>query len=355
MRVVDLRRIKTPDEAGSISRALLPLLLPAAGLYHAATWIRRRLPRGPAGPEVPVISIGSLSAGGTGKTPLCMLIARHYWTAGRRTCIISRGYRRRSKASPLVVSDGRELLAAVEAAGDEPYMMAGRLEGTAVVVGKDRAAAARIAVEKLGSDLLLLDDGFQTRSITKTVEVVCLDSKSLAATVTLPAGILREGRSAVKWADLVVIVLGTGEEKPGPEDLSWLGDREVFMALRTLGSLLGADGTPLDWETVRNRRSLLVSGIARPENFERVCLEEGLDAAASVRFEDHHWYTEADCLRLRDLMEELSCDMVVTTDKDVNKLPPDLRRDTAVLGMDIAISGEHRFWARLDERLGSRA
>lgn len=354
MNIVDLRKVKPPDEVGKLRQALLPLLLPAAGLYHGATWLRRRIPNRPPDPGVPVISIGSISVGGAGKTPLCMLVARHFWGAGRRTCILSRGYRRLSKESPLVVSDGRELLATVESAGDEPYMMASRLEGTAVVVGSDRAAAARLAVHDLGSDLLLLDDGFQTRRIAKSVEVVCLDRKSMdPGAAVLPAGILREGRSAIKWADLIVVMLGPGEEGPAPEDLAWLGGREVLVAVRAVGSLVGSDGTPLDWEAVRTRRSLLVSGIARPENFERICLEEGLNVAASARFEDHHWYGEADEERLFGLMEELSCDMVVTTDKDVHKLPWGLRSRAAVLVMEIALRDEHRFWSRLDESLGS--
>jgi len=353
MEIVDLRRMKPPDEAGTLGRALWPLLLPAAGLYGAGAWLRRRLPGRPADPGVPVVSIGSLSVGGTGKTPLCMLIARHYWTAGRRTCILSRGYRRQSGQSPLVVSDGRELLAPVEAAGDEPYMMASRLEGTAVIVGKDRAAAAGTAVAVLGADLLLLDDGFQTRSIRKSVEVVCLDRRSLSRKAAhLPLGILREGRSAMAWADLVVVMLTSGEPEPEAAELAWLGEREVFFATRTLGSLMGSDGSPLDWEAVRNRRSILLSGIARPQNFERVCLDEGLNAVASVRFDDHHWYGEADHRRLRDLMAELSCDMVVTTDKDVHKLDADLRGEAAVLGMDLVLKKEHRFWSRLDAGIG---
>jgi len=354
VRVIELRRIKPPDEAGALRQVLLPLLVPAAGLYRAGTWLGRRLPGRQAEAGVPVISIGSLSVGGTGKTPLCMLIARHYWTAGRRPCILSRGYRRRSRQSPLVVSDGRELLATVESAGDEPYMMASRLEGTAVIVGKDRAAAAGIGVEELGSDLLLLDDGFQTRSIRKSVEVVCLDRRSLSRKAALlPLGILREGRSAIARADLVVIMLASGEHQPGGAELAWLGDRDVFFAARTMGSLLGADGGPLDWEAARNRRSLLVSGIARPEIFERVCLDEGLNAVASIRFGDHHWYGESDHSRLRALMADLSCDMIVTTDKDVHKLPQDIRNHTAILGMDLALRDEHRFWSRLDAIMGA--
>jgi tetraacyldisaccharide 4'-kinase len=353
MEIVDLRRMKPPDEAGVVGGALRPLLLPAASLYEAGTWLRRRMPGRGTDPGVPVVSIGSLSVGGTGKTPLCMLVARHYWTAGRRTCILSRGYKRRSRQSPVVVSDGRELLATVEAAGDEPYMMASRLEGTAVIVGKDRAAAAETAVAALGADLLLLDDGFQTRSIRKSIEVVCMDRRSLSSKAShLPLGILREGRSAIAWADLVVVMLTSGEPEPDAAELAWLGEREVFFATRTLGSLMGSDGGPMDWEEARNRRSLLVSGIARPDNFERVCLEEGLNAVASVRFDDHHWYGKADHRRLRDLMAEFSCDMMVTTDKDVHKLDADLRGGVAVLGMDLVLKKEHRFWSRLDAGIG---
>jgi tetraacyldisaccharide 4'-kinase len=252
-----------------------------------------------------------------------------------------------------VVSDGRELLVAVEDAGDEPYMMASRLEGTAVIVGKDRAAAASTAVRDTGADLLILDDGFQTRSIRKTVEVVCLDRRSLSRKAAhLPLGILREGRSAIRWADIVVVMLTSGEPEPEVSELAWLGGREVFFATRTLGSLVGADGSPMDWEAVRGRRSLLLSGIARPENFERVCLEEGFNAVASVRFEDHHWYGQDDHRRLYDLMAEFECDMLVTTDKDVHKLSPVLRSRTAVLGMDLVLKKEHRFWSALDAMTG---
>jgi tetraacyldisaccharide 4'-kinase len=370
METIDLRRIKPPDEVGAGKRkALFPVLAPLSLLYGLGMRLWRRLPLEAFDPGIPVISVGSLSVGGTGKTPLTMAVARRVAGRGLATCIISRGYRRKEKASPLLVSDGRRVLVGVGAAGDEPYMMAERLGGVAVVVGGDRAAAARLALDRLRPDLIVLDDGFQCRSLAKSAEVVCLDSKSLSAgSATLPLGILREPWAAIEAAHLVVLVLREGEAEPALEDLARLGSRPVFTAVRTGARLLkgasapGAHDPPFeaadlpegsklggDWKAAR---VVLVSGIARPESFETGCAELGMNVVASLRFEDHHWYTERDAERVKQVMERHSATHLVTTEKDFYKLPGSLSRLALFLRIDLALVEEDRFWNALDTMVG---
>jgi tetraacyldisaccharide 4'-kinase len=354
MEVVDLRRIKPPDEISPWRRKMLfPVLAPLSVVYGGAMWLWRRLPARSVDLGIPVISIGSLSVGGTGKTPLCMLVAQRFAGSGRRACVISRGYRRRQRRSPLLVSDGRQVLATVEAAGDEAYMMAKRLRGIGVAVGKDRYAAALEARRRLDPDVLVLDDGFQCRHLVKHVEIVCLDRSSLCTgAATLPLGVLREGWSAIKLADLIVIVLNPEDPEPRKGDCTRLGSHNVFFAVRARPVFLDHYGKPLDREELDGRRNLLISGIARPETFEIGCLREGVNVVASMRFEDHHWYVESDVKKVTTFMEEHACSHIVTTEKDFHKLPARLREVASILRMDLALKDEEDFWGAVDDLMG---
>ena len=354
MEVVDLRRLKPPDEISPLRRKILfPLLAPLSVIYTGAMRLWRAVPARPLDVNIPVVSIGSLSVGGTGKTPLCMLVARRLADSGRRACVISRGYRRRQNHSPVVVSDGRQVLATVEAAGDEPYMMAQRLRGIGVVVGADRAAAALRAKRRLNPDVLVLDDGFQCRSLVKHAEVVCLDWNSLSpGAAALPLGVLREGWSAVRLADLIVVVLNPEDPEPRESDLARLGPAKIFFAVRTRPAFLDGGWKPVGKEELGSRRSLLISGIARPEAFERGCEREGVNVVASVRFEDHHWYGQSDVEKVMALMERYACGHVVTTEKDFYKLPAELRNVASTLRMDLALGDEAAFWGALDDLAG---
>jgi tetraacyldisaccharide 4'-kinase len=353
MDIIDLRKIKPPDEIGAFKRGILfPVLAPLSGVYALASRLWRSTPPKVTDPGVPVISIGSISVGGTGKTPLCMHVARRFAARGTRVCVLSRGYRRRSKRSPLAVSDGDRLLATVEEAGDEPYMMARRLPGVAVMVGKNRIEGALAANDMFAPALLVLDDGFQYRRIAKSAEIVCLDLASLkSGAAVLPLGSLREGLSSVKADHIVVVFLRHGDRVPSPGDIKRLRSRNVFYAARSKPCFVDGNGKAIDTGVPATDRVAIVSGLARPAGFEKSCLAAGVNAAVSIRFEDHHWYQEEDIDKIKSVMNAGRCNRIVTTEKDIYKMPAELKEMAIVARTDTEIEEADRFWNLLDDRV----
>jgi tetraacyldisaccharide 4'-kinase len=352
MDIIDLRKLRPPDEIPRLVRGLMvPVLAPLSLLYGAGAWVRRRLPARVVDPGIPVISVGSIAAGGTGKTPICMYVAERLQAAGARVCIISRGYRRRSKISPLVVSDGQRMLATLESVGDEPYMMARRLEGVGVVVSADRVQAAIEAERVMNPTALVLDDGFQYRNIRKHVEVVCFDWATLRGrSMPLPLGTLREGWSAIRPEHLVVIVVPDGEAKPAALDLGRLSRCRIFYATRSRPTYVDRSGEPVG--DLKQRRLVLLSGIARPAAFEVTCSSAGLNPLASIRFDDHHWYDAGDAGRIGDIMKRYACETLLTTEKDVHKLPEEIAAKSVVVRTDIVMEDAGRFAESLDALRG---
>ena len=355
MDVVDLRSVKSPDEYGGTTRGLLfPLLVPLSGFYAVGVALWRRIPIKRTDVGIPVVSVGSLAVGGTGKTPVCMRIAERFRDLGRRVCILSRGYRRRSTRSPLVVSDGRNLAAGVEDAGDEPYMMARRLGGVGVVVGRDRLVTALEARDRLGADLLVLDDGFQVRNLARRADVLCFDRDSLrGGGALLPWGTLREGWSAMRPDHLAVVLLKHGDSPLSGDDLACLGETPVFYAMRSEPILLDAADKRRDREVLKQGRFALVSGIARPAAFERSCEAAGASIPVSIRFRDHHWYSESDAASIGDIMGKYDCTGILTTEKDIWKLPVGLREISFMLTTQLEFLESGAFWETLDGRFGA--
>lgn len=355
MDVVDLRRLKSPDEYGGTTRALLlPLLVPLSGLYAAGVGLWRRIPLKRMDVGIPVVSVGSLAVGGTGKTPVCMRMAERFRDLGRRVCILSRGYRRRSTRCPLVVSDGRNLAAGVEDAGDEPYMMARRLGGVGVVVGKDRLVTAVEARDKLGADFLVLDDGFQVRNVARQADVLCFDRDSLrGGSALLPWGALREGWSAMRPEHLAVVLLKDGDSHLSGDELAYLGEAPVFYAMRSEPILLDAKDERRDRGVLEERRFALVSGIARPAAFERSGKTTGANIPVSIRFRDHHWYSAGDADSIGEIMDKYDCTGILTTEKDIWKLPGGLREISLILTTQLDFLEPESFWETLDGRLGA--
>lgn len=301
-------------------------LLPLAWIYGRIVAEKRRRwkQRTPQTLPAPAISVGNITVGGTGKTEAAALLCRLLLARGLRPAVLSRGYRRRSREASVVVSRGRGPEVTVEAAGDEPFLLARRLPQAAVVVGTDRRLTARRAVEELGCNVLILDDGFQRRDeIGRDLDLVLVDAADpFGGGHLLPAGNLREPAGALAEADL--LLLTRADQHPASPVLAelrkWAPQVPVLTARHRAAGLTpleGGTGRPL--EALRGRRLLAVAGIARPEAFTSTLADAGLTVAGLIRFPDHHWYTDDDRLRIRRRARELDAD-VIATSKDAVRL-----------------------------------
>jgi tetraacyldisaccharide 4'-kinase len=318
-------------------------------LYSAAHAIRRRwwaerrrtLP-------TPVISIGNLHWGGTGKTPLVAALAEHLRDRGLRLAILSRGYRRRD-SRVRVVSDGEGPLLGPLLAGDEPVLLAGMLPGVAVVVGRDRFDAGRQALERLQPtpELFLLDDGFSHLRLARQLDLVTLPASDPFGGGKLPpGGRLREPLTAIARADAVIL---TGAEN-GAEGLAeslrpaGFAGRAFASRTRALPARLHS-GEPLP----AGARVVAVAAIARPQRFLTAAEAQGIEPAATLTLHDHHPYPQATLDRIEALTHEHHAEYVLTTSKDAVKLYGRLEAPLAEL--PIRAEPEKAFWAWLEGRM----
>lgn len=330
------------------------------GLLGAREWLyargvlrRRTLP-------CPVVSVGNLTIGGTGKTPAVMLAARALQARGHHPAIASRGYGRRTRGVQ-VVSDPDGVRLEPEDAGDEPFLLARRLPGVPVVVSANRYEAGHLAVERFGSTALVLDDAFQHRTVRKDLEIVMARARRPWGNGRLlPGGPLREPLTALARADLVV---ATGAR--GPEDLDELAASVARCAPGV--PLLGARYAPVAcWEApamravepgaLRGTRPLAFAGIAAPAAFRATLVDAGMEPAALVAFPDHHWYTAGDLERLDRRAAEAGAEALVTTEKDwarLGRLRPG--RPLFVLGVELVlVAGAHAWDAAFDRACRTR-
>jgi tetraacyldisaccharide 4'-kinase len=338
MRRGRLLRAWREGRAGPLAGALTP----AAWVYRSGLLLRDVaygrgwLTRGRLG--CPVISVGNLALGGTGKTPAVEMVARWLAEDGRRVAIVSRGYGRRPGAPVELVSDGSGPRLPAERAGDEPLLLARRLPGVAVVVGADRLAAGQWAVAHLQPDVVLLDDGFQQRRLLKDVEIVCLDARMpWGPGGLLPRGTLREPPSALRRADLLLLTRGDGgrslaglveeiRQHAGPAPC--LAAEYVAEGVEELGS-----GLRHPVEALRGRGVLAFAGIAAPERLAETLLTHGALVRDLIAFPDHHAYTARDLDAVGRRARTVGAGLVVTTEKDAVRLglpsaPGDTRGST---------------------------
>lgn len=320
-------------------------------LYTAAHRLRarwyetraRELPR-------PVISIGNLHWGGTGKTPLTAAVAAWLRDRGRRVAILSRGYGREEKGV-MVVSRGDGPLLGPRAAGDEPVWLAGRLPGVAVVVSADRHKGGLHALERLDPppDLFLLDDGFSHLALARDLDLLVLPAADpLGGGKLPPGGRLREPLVSSRRAHALLV---TGREVSGDgrkiaESLRPHGFRGPgFDAPILVEPPRRLDGTPLAPGT----RVLLVSAIARPERFAESVRELDLEIAGELRYRDHHRYPRESLDEIAEAFEAGGAQAVLATSKDRVKLQG--RLDLPLAELPIRAAPEPAFWEWLEANL----
>ena len=279
--------------------------------------------------DIPVISIGNLTVGGTGKTPLTMVLGRHLGET-YKVAVVSRGYKRESPQDPLIVSNGKEVLASPQESGDEPYLMARSLPGVAVVVGSNRYQAAKLAVEQLNTQVVLLDDGFQNKRIKKDLELLLIDAhKGFGNCEVLPAGPLREPLEAARRADLAILVK-KGDAPVNPRVAEMVKSTVPHLPIETVEmGLVGlkriTEGNlekALPIEELKGTRVVAFCGIGNPNSFFRMLEEKGLRVVEKRVFPDHHRYSQKELAAIVEVQRSLGCPYVVTTAKDAVNLPP---------------------------------
>ena len=294
------------------------------------TSILKRFPLG-----IQVISIGNVTAGGTGKTPVTEIFARTLATNGRKVAILSRGYRRKETPfwrrvftqvieQPLVVSDGKHILLDAATGGDEPYMLASNLPGVAVVVDRNRVKAGRYAIKRLGCDTLILDDGFQYQKLKHSVEVVLVDSTNpFGNGYMLPRGILREPARHIKRADIIFLTKCRGDVSAIVDEIRRHNKTaeivECNHSPKTLKDVWSREEFPLDW--LQGKTCCTLSGIASPKGFENSLRRLGSKVIWCERYADHHRYEPGEILYALNRTADMGADALITTEKDAVRFP----------------------------------
>jgi tetraacyldisaccharide 4'-kinase len=265
----------------------------------------------------PVISVGNLSVGGSGKTPVVGYIAQLLVESGERPAILTRGYGRRSREPITIVSDGTSPRAGVDAAGDEPLMLARALRGVSVVAGASRYLAGRLAEEQLGATVHVLDDGFQHVQIERTVDLLLVCEDDLRDR-PLPTGRLREPLTAGAAADAALVPAGypTAVERVARA----VGIGTAFQVTRALGAPHTIARDPESVVVPPESRVFAVAGIARPERFFSDVSAAGWHLVGSMSFRDHHRFSDADVKRFGDAARAAGAAIILTTEKDAVRL-----------------------------------
>ncbi len=343
------------------------------GIVQSRIWLYRKRLLREHSPGCLVISIGNLTVGGTGKTPVVEKFARTLQDNGRSVAILSRGYKSRQppllrrlqrkwlgleRKKPRVVHDGKKLLLDSSFAGDEPFMLARSLGNVVVLVDKDRVKSAMHAVRHMGVDTLILDDGMQYLRLRHRLEICLIDCQApFGNEFLLPRGTLREPPSNLRRANYIFIT----KSLPG-------GNAELIARIRTLNrtaeiiecthqplylqNLYSDERKPLEF--LQGKYVGAISGIAQPASFENKLRDLGATLEITKRFADHHRFTDRELGEFVQRCVRRDLDLVVTTEKDSVRFPrsmPDLELPVYFLRVEIEILSGHESWQQLVQRI----
>lgn len=288
-----------------------------------------------------VVSVGNLTVGGTGKTPVVEIFARALTRGGRRVAILSRGYKSlprpwherltdrfkpyEERTPPRVVSDGRSLLLDSEVAGDEPFMLASNLKNVVVLVDKDRVKSGLFAIRKFGVDTLLLDDGFQYLRLKERLDILLVDREApFGNRHMLPRGMLREPPEHLKRANIIFITKCDGSDLTElKKELRRYNRHAEFIECSHhpvhLEEVYTQERQPLSF--LKDMRVGALSGIARPESFEEGLKKLGAEILYSRQHADHHRFTVPELQSMFQRTKSRGGRVIITTEKDAVRLP----------------------------------
>jgi tetraacyldisaccharide 4'-kinase len=354
------------------------LMLGLSGLFRVLVQLRIALFRhGLKHQEylgVQVVSVGNITVGGTGKTPVVELLARSLRDEGRRVAILSRGYKSKkldekqnwkdannrpipSTEMPKVVSTGSALLLDSKFAGDEPFMLAKNLEGVSVIVDKDRVKGARFAIGQLQAETLILDDGMQNFNLAHSIDVVLVDSRSPFGTgALLPRGTLREPPKNLRRASFILITKcdGTSNEELIAEIRKYNNTADIIECAhgpKYVENLFTREQMPLDF--LKDKWVGAISAIAVPDNFERLLTKLGARVEIKRHFSDHHRFNRRDVDQFMQRCVERDMELILTTEKDAVRFPKPTEINVPIyfLRIEVEILSGHEHWNKLIQLL----
>lgn len=318
-------------------------LTPLAALYGAAARLRRRAYQQgwlkSRRLACPVISVGNLTLGGSGKTPLVAAVAEVLLRKGRKPAILTRGYGRQRGADLIALEPGPHRNPDARTAGDEPALLARTLPQVPIVICADRFRAGQLAEKRFGVDVHILDDGFQHLALARDVDLVAIDvTQDVLHGAVLPAGRLREPLSALSRADIVVLTRTEIQDPAATEkQVRAIHARvPIFNCAMGLRGLAGADsGQAVEPEDYRGRPVCAFCAIGNPSAFFSDLRRWGFKPVAEMAFRDHHVYSRQDAERLNRAAREKGAVAFLTTEKDGMNLPSGLEFGLSVLACTI--------------------
>jgi tetraacyldisaccharide 4'-kinase len=330
----------------------MSLLSPIGWIYGKVTAVRNSLYNTntfasyPLG--APTLSIGNITAGGTGKTPLVRLVAEILADRGEKVCILTRGYGRQKETDRVLVSDRNKVLANVDAAGDEPVELANRLLGKAIVVADaDRVAAASWAREKFGITVFVLDDAFQHRRAKRDLDIVCICATDpFGGEIQLPGGRLREPIEGLERADAIVITrseLASDIASIEGRIRELNPDAKLFHSFTRLQGLVPLNGPQtIEWDF--SESAFAFAGIGNPAAFHSLLRNQNINLAGSHAFRDHYKYSQHDVDELEGEARSAGASVLMTTAKDAVKLSTFHFKLPCLIAMiDVEIDKEEEF------------
>lgn len=341
-----LLRVSSP---GLLRSGVLLPLRACAGVFGAVVRLRRALyAHGIMTSHrlsCPVIAVGNITVGGTGKTPTVAALAAALHQRGHRVAVLTRGYRGRSVSAPCVVSDGSTIHATAVQAGDEALMLARQLPGIPVLAAKDRVAAGQVAVARFQSGVIILDDGFQYHRLCRDVDIVLLNARDpFGNGFLLPRGTLREELSALSRASLILLSK-TGSDGAALREVSrHAPDVPVFTAaLHSVACRRAASAQTIALESLAGTCVVGLCSIGDPEYFFSMLQNLGVARVERCAFPDHHAFTDRDWRSIAACAA--TADWIVTTEKDIAKIDPGVIKNDKLLVLEVrqVISDEHNF------------
>ncbi|MDP2798836.1 MAG: tetraacyldisaccharide 4'-kinase [Deltaproteobacteria bacterium] len=299
-----------------------------------------------------VISIGNLTLGGTGKTPVTMWLADYIRSKEKKVTIVSRGYRAKNKRPVSIVSDGQRILLGPDEAGDEPFMMARNLPGVPLLIGNERFLVGMRAIEDFSPDVVLLDDGYQHLGLARDLNLLLLRTvKPFGNGRVFPAGTLREPLSALKRAD--AFILTYAEEEAGsvmeeqrlflqesfpnkPVFVSYCKPVSFYLLNETsirLGQIKDNEKASHNLSELKGKKALAFCGIAHPDSFRSMLIRLGIDLVDFIAYRDHYDYHRGDLEEIEERAARKGAEFIITTEKDAVKIgkPIELKIPVGVL------------------------